>query len=74
MPEIGSINRFLQLVLELKGDRSATAVEAARWLDCVGLLKDSESRPGKPLRDLLRDGKIQGQRQEANSRWFIDRR
>lgn len=31
-----------------------TAVEAAELLDKAGVLKDSLSRPGKPLRDILR--------------------
>jgi hypothetical protein len=49
------------------------AVEAARWLDRAGLLRDSPIRPGLPLRNLLRVGLITGQRQEPNHRWFIDR-
>ena len=73
MSDVDLINRYLQLVLDLKGQDSATAVEAARWLDAVELLKDSDTRPGKPLRDLLRAGQIIGQRQEANTHWFIDR-
>lgn len=73
MPEIEKIDRFLQFVLDLREQGSTTAVEAAQWLHAVGLLKDSESRPDKPLRDLLRAGQISGQRQESNGRWFIDR-
>ena len=45
---------------------SVAAVDAARWLDDAGLLKDSALRPGKPLRDMLRTGMIDGQRQEMN--------
>jgi len=48
-------------------------VEAATWLDRAGLLKDSTDRPGKALRELLRAGKILGQRQDPNRRWFIRR-
>jgi hypothetical protein len=70
--DVAAINAHIQRKLRLTGQTSVTAVEAARWLDEVGLLKDSLHRPGLPLRKLLRDGQIDGQRQEANSRWFID--
>ena len=71
--EIDAINVYLQQQLRIRGLDSATAVEAARWLDEAGLLKDSPHRPGLPLRNLLRGGRILGQRQEVNHRWFIDR-
>lgn len=71
--KVDKINEFLQDKLKKENKREVTAVEAAKWLDRAGLLKDSESRRGKPLRDLLRSGKITGQRQESNSRWYIDR-
>lgn len=71
--DVGAIEDFIQAELKRRGQTDATAVEAARWLDEAGLLKDSASRPGLPLRNLLRDGKIRGQRQEPNGRWFIDR-
>ncbi len=35
------------------------------------MLKDSASRPGLPLRSLLRGGRISGQHQEPNGRWYI---
>lgn len=71
--DISKINDFLQENLRRKGLYEVSAVEAARWLNQAGLLRDSLSRPGLPLRKLLRDGKIVGQRQEPNKRWFIDR-
>ncbi len=39
-----------------------------------GILTDSASRPGKPLRDILRAtrGVFPGARQMSNRRWFID--
>jgi hypothetical protein len=40
------------------GLRSLTAVEAAKILDRKGILADSKSRPGMPLRDILRGGRI----------------
>jgi hypothetical protein len=70
--DVDAINAHIQQQLRIRGQQEATAVEAAVWLDQASLLKDSASRPGKPLRDLLRAGVIRGQRQDTNSRWFID--
>lgn len=56
--------------LEKTNQTETTAVEAASVLDAIGLLKDSISRPGKPLRDRLRNGDIPHAYQ-INSRWFI---
>lgn len=66
-----TISRFIQDELQSRGMGSVTAIEAAQWLDQAGILFDSSSRPGLPLRNLLRDGVIEGQRQEPNGRWFI---
>ena len=70
---IEDINNYIQEQLRLKGQSVTTAVEAAEWLDRAGILKDSPHRRGKPLRDLLRQGLIVGQRQKPNRRWYIDR-
>ena len=45
----------------------------AVWIDSppLGFLSDSQQRPGKPLRDLLRAGKIEHAYQEPNGRWWI---
>jgi hypothetical protein len=72
MAETERINRFLQATLEGSGLQSVAAVEAARWLDDAGLLRDSRSRPGKPLRDLLRSGVIKHARQDGRF-WYIDK-
>lgn len=69
----GEIGEFLQLVLRVRHLQEVTAVSAAAWLDAVGILRDSKSRPGKPLRDLLRAGEIPGQVQLRNGRWYITR-
>jgi hypothetical protein len=61
--DIEAINAYVQEQLRIQGEGSVTAVEAARWLDNAGLLNDSASRPGLPLRNLMRDGLIKGQRQ-----------
>lgn len=71
--DLEAINDHLQDQLRIRGRNEVTAVEAARWLDEAGLLKDSDHHPGLPLRNLLRANQIVGQRQEANGRWFIDK-
>ncbi len=70
---VNAINNFIQQELKRRNFSYVSAVEAAKWLNREGLLKDSESRPGKPLRDLLRAGKIDGQKQQSNRRWYIYR-
>lgn len=67
------VNCHLQQQLRQQNRSEVPAVEAATWLDRAGLLKDSKYRPGLPLRNLLRKNLIDGQRQEAKRRWFIDR-
>lgn len=66
------ISTFIQDELRKRNASCVKAVDAARWLNGAGILEDSTTRPGKPLRDLLRAGTIVGQRQEPNGRWFID--
>jgi len=71
---IEQINNHLQSCLESECLVEVTAVRAAKWLNEAGLLQDSSTRPGKPLRDLLRAHKIVGQEQrpnKKNGRWFI---
>jgi hypothetical protein len=68
------ITDFLQSKLAMLALEDVPAVVAARWLDDAGLLRDSGSRPGKPLRDLLRAAKIGYAEQRPstpNGRWFI---
>ena len=74
MTDIERINSFLQEKLLKEQRNEVRAVEAASWLDRVGLLRDSKTRPGKNLRKLLREGCIHGQQQrpnKPNGRWFI---
>jgi double-stranded uracil-DNA glycosylase len=71
------IDRFLQAELVRRGRGDVTAVEAASWLDEAGLLADSASRPGLPLRNLLRAGRIRSGEQrppQKHGSWFIVRR
>lgn len=71
---IEEINNHIQNNLVLENLEKVSAVDAAKWLDVVGLLPDSKSRPGKPLRSRLRGGSIVGAYQQANNRWFIYRK
>lgn len=73
MPDLNEINGIIQSELTCRDLPCTTAVEAANWLAGAGALRDSATRPGKPLRDLLRAGRIAGQRQDSNGRWYIER-
>jgi hypothetical protein len=52
------ISDFVQAQLRQRHLDEVTAVVAARWLDEGGVLNDSDSRPGLPLRHLLRASTI----------------
>ena len=70
------IGTFLQRQLRTRGRDEVPAVEAARWLHQAHLLNDAPSRPGLPLRNLLRAGRIAGAEQRPPrryGRWFIRR-
>ena len=70
------ISEYLQIHLHNEGREDACAVEAAKWLDETGILKDRPSRRGQPLRRLHRKGLIAGQeRRPRDSRgriWWIN--
>lgn len=68
---ISEINAALQQFACARPEREITAVEGARELDRLGLLRDSRTRPGKPLRDLLRAGAIDNANQDGGRFWFI---
>lgn len=72
VPSSSNVDAFIQGRLRSLGLASVAAVEAARWLDQAGVLRDSPQRPGKPLREKLRNGLIPGARQEGG-RWYIYR-
>lgn len=52
------IIQYLDDFLTRTGRTSISPVEANTILERAGLLKDSKTRPGKPLRDLLRKGQL----------------
>jgi excisionase family DNA binding protein len=75
-PELRTINRYLQQRLRELNRHEVPAVEAADWLDTAGLLGDSDTRPGRELRRLLRQGLIEGAGQRPAhryGRWYITR-
>lgn len=53
-----AIIKFLDDYLTKSGRADIDPVEANDLLAKAGILKDSKDRPGKPLRDLLRKGKL----------------
>ena len=76
MPDIARINDYLQRRLQRELRQEITAVDAAKWLDQSGLLRDRPQRPGLPLRNLLRAGLIQCAEQrpaQPYGRWWIRR-
>lgn len=70
--DLAAINAAIQRFACAHPDRRVTAVEAGAELDRLDLLRDSPTRRGKPLRDLLRAGAIDHASQEGGRSWFID--
>jgi hypothetical protein len=70
--DVAHINAEIQRLACAAPDRRVAAVEAAEDLDRLGLLRDSPSRPGKPLRNLLRAGLIAHAYQEGGRFWYIE--
>jgi hypothetical protein len=68
---LAMINKALQQIACSDPNRRVAAVPAAAELHRRGFLSDSQQRPGKSLRDLLRAGKIEHAYQEPNGRWWI---
>lgn len=73
MSTVININNFIQDKLQELGIEEITAVNMAKLLDEAGILNDSKDRPGLPLRNYLRAGRIEGGFQYPNSRWVIRR-
>jgi hypothetical protein len=68
---LDAINAALQALARRQADAETDAIEGGAELARLGLLRDSASRPGLPLRDLLRAGKIAGGYQDGSRRWHI---
>lgn len=65
--------RCLDRYMDRNGIRELSAPAAAEVLDKAGLLKDSDTRPGKPLRDILRDGGFERYAYQIGREWHIRR-
>jgi hypothetical protein len=71
---VGQIIKFIDEHLERTGIDSLSPVEANALLEDAGILNDSASRPGLPLRKLLRAGLFPSAEQSTGGkggRWFI---
>lgn len=73
MANIDQIIRFIDEYLEKNRMSEITPVEANKQLEKAGILRDSEHRPGLPLRNLLRADKIPHAYQDGGkyARWHI---
>ena len=71
MLDIEKIISVIDEYLEANKKDYIGAVEANEVLTKKGLLRNSQSRPGKPLRDLLRKGLIPQAYQDKGSKWVI---
>lgn len=70
MADIKKIIKTIDEFLERKNQETTTPVEINPYLETKKLLKDSSSRPGLPIRRLLRDKKIPHAYQ-VNGKWQI---
>lgn len=71
-----TINRFLQERLAFESTDEITENLAIKWLNDAGILADSATERGSPLRRLLRANKIIGQikrPEKPGGKWFIRR-
>ena len=73
MPDIVKIIEAIDSYLKKNKLKYVNPVDANNELSLQGLLSDSVSRPGNPLRKLLRDGKIPHAYQVGGkgSHWII---
>lgn len=74
MVDIIAIIAYLDKYLEESGNTAVTAVKANELLADQGLLRDSEHRPGLPLRNLLREDLIPHAYQmpkKKYGKWYI---
>jgi len=70
MDKISKIIQLIDEFLNLNHQYETTPTEVSPYLEKKGILKDSRTRKGKPLRDLLRKGKIPHAYQ-VGRRWII---
>jgi hypothetical protein len=65
------LSAALDALASAQPDGETDAVSGGAELERLGHLADSASRPGKPLGDLLRAGRIAGAYQDSSRRWHI---
>jgi len=70
MADLHKIIKAIDEFLEKKHQKTTTPVEINPYLESKGLLNDSQSRHGKPIREILRKGKIEHAYQ-IGVNWFI---
>jgi hypothetical protein len=70
---IKKINEFIQAQMREKKIDQCGAIEASVWLERKGILRNDKSKPGRPLRVLLRKGMIKGAKIGQGGRWVISR-
>jgi len=70
MTEIDRIIYEIDEFLETRNQKTTTPVEINTYLERKGILKDSPTRPGKSIREILRRGEIPHAYQNG-VKWFI---
>jgi len=70
---LDQINSFLQRELENRSMDEVSVVEAAQWLSNAFVLKDDPDFPGRNLRQLCREGKIDGAVDRSRF-WVVQRK
>jgi hypothetical protein len=69
--DLDELNRVLQSIACRRLVRELTVADAAAELSAVGLLRETRAQPVAVLRDLLKQGLIDGGTQDADRRWTI---
>ena len=70
MADILKIILAIDEFLEIKHQKTTTPVEINQYLEKIGLLNNSSSRPGSPIRKILRKGQIK-QAYQNGVYWYI---
>ncbi len=70
MPNIEKITEAIDEYLEFNNKSGTTPVDINPYLESKGLLNDSKSRRGKPIRELIRSGKFK-YAIKFGGRWII---
>ncbi|QQS36933.1 MAG: hypothetical protein IPM56_02975 [Ignavibacteriales bacterium] len=71
MPEMKTITKYLDGYLESSKIKNLTAVMANQILEKAGILNDTRDRPGKPIRELLRQYELPHGFQDNKRHWYL---